>query len=113
MLNWSDKHICRAGSVTAGTEYISLTGSTLEAVGAGDNNKSAASVYLHGVQVAEISNNRFTDSPAIKVNHTVGEPLTKIVSNEFLNTDLPRVKELNSSKENTATINNNTTHTSK
>ncbi len=92
--------------------HFSLTESTLDAVGAGSNNKSAASVYLHGVQVAEISNNQFNNSPAIKVDHTVGEPVTKIVNNEFLNTEPPRVKELNSEKENTATINNNTTHPS-
>lgn len=88
--------------------HFSLTGSELNNVGAGSRNKSKASVYLHGVQVTTIKNNRFVDSPAIKVAHTVGEPVTKIVKNVFESTALPEVVELfYTGSEHTALIEDN------
>lgn len=52
---------------------FSLTGSTFERVGrAGD---AAASIRLHGVQQAEIADNRFVDSGPVRSVRQVGEPV--------------------------------------
>ncbi|MFV3126534.1 chondroitinase-B domain-containing protein [Niveispirillum sp. KHB5.9] len=47
------------------------------------------SLRLHGVQAIRITGNRFTDSGAIKVTRTVGEPVTIIQNNEFKGTPAP------------------------
>ena len=44
----------------------------------GKRNKEHASVYVHGVQVANIKDNTFVKSAPIVVEHTVGEPKTEI-----------------------------------
>jgi poly(beta-D-mannuronate) lyase len=87
--------------------HFYLSGSNLDNVGAGSKNKSGASIYLHGVQVTAIEDNRFSNSPAIRIEHTVGEPVTRIVKNTFTATPLPTVSELQSQNENTAVIKDN------
>ena len=91
---------------TFGPHFL-LTDSELKNVGAGSKNKFRSSIYLHGVQVTQINNNRFSNSPAIKIEHTVGEPVTRIADNTFDGTPAPRVTELNSDKDNTAVITDN------
>ncbi len=91
---------------TFGPHFV-LTGSRLKNVGGGKRNKSKASIHLHGVQVTNISGNTFRDSKSFLINHTVGEPKTRINDNTFLNTSLPDVYELNSGVEPTAVIENN------
>ena len=91
---------------TFGPHFV-LSGSVLNQVGNGSRNKSGASVLLHGLQVTDVSNNRISNSPAIKVFHTVGEPITRIVANTFESTPAPEVVELNSNKVDTATIQDN------
>lgn len=59
------------------------------------------------MQVTNISGNVFKNLAPIVINHTVGEPKTKIVKNKFVDTDGPIVAELNSGLENTAIIENN------
>ena len=89
--------------------HFSLSGSELRDVGNGSKNKSKASLYLHGVQVTTIEKNRFTNSPAIKVSHTVGEPVTRIINNTFTATPLPEVVELfYTDKKHSAVIRDNT-----
>ena len=87
--------------------HFTLTNSELTNVGTGSKNKSKASIYLHGVQVTTIENNRFSNTPAIKIEHTVGEPVTRIVNNSLTATPLPSVSELHSQAENTAVITDN------
>ena len=87
--------------------HFKLTDSTLTNVGNGKRNKSKASVFLHGVQVTDIKNNRFEASPPFIFNHTVGEPKTKVTDNVFLNVGDPVVTELNSGLPPTAMIENN------
>lgn len=87
--------------------HFSLTNSELKNVGGGSKNKSKSSIYLHGVQVTSIENNRFSNSPAIKIEHTVGEPVTRFVKNSLTETPLPTVSELHSKLENTALIKDN------
>ena len=74
--------------------HFYLKNSELNNVGGGGKNKSRASIWLHGVQVANIENNSFINSPAIKVDHTVGEPVTRVINNTFSETPLPEVVEL-------------------
>lgn len=92
---------------TFGPHFV-LGSSRLHAVGGGKRNKSQASVHLHGVQVTSIKGTTFSASKPISIKHTVGEPVTQITENLFKDSGLPIVVELNSAKENTALIKNNT-----
>lgn len=87
--------------------HFSLMNSKIDNVGLGSNNTSSAAVKLHGVQVASIKNNIFKNSALIDIEHTVGEPVTRIVKNIFLETPGPKITELYSSNENTAIIKDN------
>ena len=87
--------------------HFELTNSTLTDVGDDKRNKSDSSLYLHGVQVTDISGNSFENSLPFLINHTVGEPKTFVKSNQFIKTDLPNVFELNSGLEPTAIIEKN------
>jgi len=87
--------------------HFNMTGSELVNVGAGERNKSKASIHLHGVQVTNISGNSFENSASFLINHTVSEPKTKIFENTFIGTAAPRVVELNSGLPPTAIIKDN------
>lgn len=87
--------------------HLTVSDSTFISVGQGKRNKGKSSLRLHGVQVAEISNNIFEKSAGIAVSHTVAEPVTVITDNQFLATAAPTVVELNSDKKNTATLSGN------
>lgn len=87
--------------------HFELTASTLKNVGGGKRNKSKASIHLHGVQVTQIAGNVFEDSKPFLINHTVGEPKTRVVGNTFIKTPLPKNYELNSGLEPTAVIEDN------
>jgi len=91
---------------TFGPHFL-LENSTLSNVGKDKRNKSKASLYLHGVQVTNVSGNTFTNSRPFLINHTVGEPKTVITGNTFSGTDAPLVYELNSGLEPTAKISDN------
>ena len=87
--------------------HFEMTRSVLKNVGHGKRNKSQSSIYLHGVQVTNMSKNRFIDSAPFLINHTVGEPKTRIERNRFTDTPEPKVFELNSGLLPTAIIENN------
>lgn len=87
--------------------HFSLKNSSLINVGNDKRNRYKSSIYLHGVQVAEITENEFQDSPAFLINHTVGEPKTRISGNRFDRVGAPIVVELNSGLPPTAIIENN------
>jgi len=87
--------------------HLSITGSEFRSVGQGKRNKSKSAVNIHGVQVTSISNNVFEQSAGITVAHTVAEPVTVITDNRFTGTSAPTVVELNSDKQNTAKITDN------
>lgn len=88
--------------------HFTLENSTLENVGGGKRNKSKASIYLHGVQVTNMTGNIFRDVEPFLINHTVAEPKTLIAKNRFIRTAAPNVVELNSGLEPTAKIIDNT-----
>ncbi len=60
--------------------------STFEKVGMDKHNSIAASIYLHGVQLANVQNNLFKDSRPVKLHMTNGDPVTNIVNCQFENT---------------------------
>lgn len=91
---------------TFGPHFI-MHGNVLKNIGNGKRNKNAASVYLHGVQVAHISENKFQNSAPIDIEHTVGEPITAVTNNAFTDTAEPKVVELRAKGPHTATLVNN------
>ena len=88
--------------------HFKLANSVMREVGTA--NDSGASVMLHGVQVADIHDNRFDESASIRVNHTVAEPRTSIFNNVFKSTAAPVVIELNSALPQTALVFDNIFH---
>ena len=73
---------------------LELRSSVLDSVGHNARNKTAASIRLLGVQVADIHDNEFIDSRPIRVTHTVGDPITRIGNNRFAGTPEPIVGEI-------------------
>ncbi|VVT21110.1 polysaccharide lyase 6 family protein [Erythrobacter sp. EC-HK427] len=69
--------------------HILISGSTLEAVGAG----AGASLELHGTQRTRILGNHFLGSAPVAITHTVGTPRTVVADNRFQNTPAPAIVE--------------------
>ena len=87
--------------------HFQMIDSQVTNVGNGGKNKSGASVLLHGVQVTEITRNKWDQSAPVVINHTVGEPRTRIVNNQFDEAGYLQIRELNSQKQNTAVVDGN------
>jgi poly(beta-D-mannuronate) lyase len=85
--------------------HLIMSNNKVESLGLGKRNKSGASLFLHGVQVTDIDNNQVINSAPIIVEHTVGEPVTRISDNTL--SDLPSVVELRAKGEHTAELVNN------
>lgn len=88
--------------------HFELHNSTLKNVGGDKRNKTKSSLYLHGVQVTNITGNAFSDSKPFVINHTVGEPKTRIADNSFKSVSAPQVVEMNSGLDDTSIVENNT-----
>ncbi len=73
---------------------LEIRSSVLDSVGHNARNKTAASIRLLGVQMADIHDNEFIDSRPIRVTHTVGDPITRIGGNRFAGTPQPIVGEI-------------------
>ena len=73
---------------------LEIRSSVLDSVGHNARNKTAASIRLLGVQIADIHDNEFIDSRPIRVTHTVGDPITRIAGNRFAGTPEPIVGEI-------------------
>lgn len=91
--------------------HVSVKHNQFHDVAMGKQNSPAALLKLHGVQVSQIDHNSFSDSAAIVVEHTVGEPKTNITNNKLINSALPQVSELVTTGQHTANINNNKVQT--
>lgn len=87
--------------------HFDMQGNVLKNVGGGKRNKKGASVYLHGVQVTDIKENEFIGASSIVIEHTVGEPITKVVTNTFSNTPMPKIEEQFTRGPHTALLENN------
>ncbi|MCY4157548.1 MAG: polysaccharide lyase 6 family protein [Gammaproteobacteria bacterium] len=73
---------------------LEVRSSVLDSVGRNARNKTAASIRLLGVQVADIHGNEFIDSRPIRVTHTVGDPITRIRGNRFAGTPEPIISKV-------------------
>ncbi|MEP2651954.1 MAG: chondroitinase-B domain-containing protein [Paraglaciecola sp.] len=91
---------------TFGPHFL-MKDNSLSNVGNGKRNKVGASVFLHGVQVTDITNNKVAKSALVDIEHTVGQPLTSLSNNTFIQTNAPKVVELVVSGPHTATLENN------
>ena len=72
--------------------HVEIFESELISVGKNKRNKTAASVRLHGIQVTTIKDNTFRQSNPVREYQTVGEPVTRIIDNEFIDTDAPEIR---------------------
>lgn len=70
---------------------ITIRENSIQQVGKGKRNKSHASVYLHGAQRVFIDQNNFSDSNPIRIEETVGEPVTILNDNRFVDTESPQI----------------------
>ena len=70
---------------------VSVLRNLLEDAGNGSRNKTAASVFLYGVQAATIRDNEFRGSQPVRVVETVGDPVTRIEGNRRFETAPPMV----------------------
>ncbi|MGS2720990.1 chondroitinase-B domain-containing protein [Paraglaciecola aestuariivivens] len=89
--------------------HFSLTQSKVINVGHGKRNKSRSAIFLLGVQQTLLQENRFENSKVTTIDHTVGEPITRILDNKFLNTPMPKVTETYAKGPSTAQMQGNIT----
>ena len=73
--------------------HFELRSSSLDSVGNGSRNKSAASIRLLGVQATDIYDNVFAGSQPVRVVHTVGDPVTRLGDNRFEETPEPIIHD--------------------
>ena len=88
--------------------HLQMFGNQLSDVGNGKRNKTGGSLFLHGVQVTHMDNNEFDHTAPVIVEHTVGEPVTRITNNLFMATAAPRIEELRADGPHTAELSGNT-----
>jgi poly(beta-D-mannuronate) lyase len=84
--------------------HVGLSASTITDSGHGKDNEANATLRLHGVQVTDIEDTMFRNSGALVIEHTVGEPKTRIVGNMFDNSAGITVLELTSGLPPTALL---------
>ncbi|MFD2164817.1 chondroitinase-B domain-containing protein [Thalassotalea euphylliae] len=90
--------------------HLLMTNNKVNNLGLGKRNKSGASLFLHGVQVTDVEKNQLTNAAPIIVEHTVGEPITRITDNTLNKSPSVvelRVEALKAKGEHTATLSNN------
>ena len=87
--------------------HVNVTDSVFTKIGANKRNKTGGSFLLHGAQVTLLEGNKFADARPVIIDHTVGEPKTRILKNDFGKSAAPRIRELNSDKTNTAILADN------
>ncbi|MFT2090032.1 polysaccharide lyase 6 family protein [Paraglaciecola sp. 2405UD69-4] len=91
---------------TFGPHFL-MKNNDIKNVGKGKRNKASAAVFLHGVQVSDIANNKIVKSAFVNIEHTVGQPKTALTNNTFTETDAPRISELVAKGPHTATLKDN------
>ncbi|SNR27365.1 poly(beta-D-mannuronate) lyase [Maribacter sedimenticola] len=67
--------------------FLEMEHNVFDHVGYGSKNKYKATVSLYGVQEIDIKNNIFKDSKAINMHLVVGEPIVKVLNNNFYNSE--------------------------
>lgn len=74
--------------------FVTFAGNAVSEVGKAATNGTGASLHLHGVQIARVSQNAVSSSAPLRVVHTVGTPSTTISRNSFADTPRPVLEEL-------------------
>lgn len=87
--------------------HVTVINSTFNKIGANKRNKTGGSFRLHGAQVTVLDGNVFSNAKPIIIDHTVGEPKTRLINNDFGGSAAPKVRELNSDKDNTVMMSGN------
>ena len=72
--------------------HLDFSGNTLINIGKDKRNKTKASIFLQGVQVASLKNNDLKDSTPITVVETVGDPITVAENNTLAATPETSIK---------------------
>lgn len=72
--------------------HLDFSGNTLINIGKDKRNKTKATIFLQGVQVVSINNNEISDSKAIHVIETVGDPITGVENNKLISTPETLIK---------------------
>jgi poly(beta-D-mannuronate) lyase len=88
--------------------HFSLVDSVIDQVGGGKRNRSHSALYLLGVQQTLIQGNQFKQSKEVTIDHTVGEPITRILHNRFIQSPMPVVTETFAKGPSTAVWQDNT-----
>ena len=87
--------------------HLVFTNNTVTNAGHDKRNRTKSVIKLHGVQVAKINKNHFNNTAPITLEHTVGEPISEIIGNNFNETSAPSIVELYALGEHTAKLSNN------
>jgi len=87
--------------------HLEMSKNIVKNSGKGKRNKTAASLYLHGVQVTNIDGNSFENTADVVIEHTVGEPKTVVKNNTANKGTAFSVKELHEKGPHTAVLLNN------
>jgi len=87
----ADIYRCCTDESTFGPHFV-MSGSKAVSVGIDERNPTGASVRLLGAQVVNIADNDFTGSKPILVTETVGEPVTTLGDNRFVDTPNPEIQ---------------------
>ena len=87
--------------------HLVFTNNTVTNAGHDKRNRTKSVIKLHGVQVTDINKNKFDNTAPITLEHTVGEPISKIIGNSFKETAAPSIVELYALGEHTAVLLNN------
>ena len=72
--------------------HLDFSDNTLINIGKNKRNKTKASIFLQGVQVASLKNNELKESTPITVVETVGDPITTVVNNKLVSTPETSIK---------------------
>ncbi len=73
--------------------HVRIEHCELVSVGNSKRNKTKASVFLQGVQVALVADNTFLDSAPVRVVRTVADPITRIERNQRTRTEAALVTD--------------------
>ena len=87
--------------------HLVFTNHTVTNAGHDKRYRTKSVIKLHGVQVAKINKNHFNNTAPITLEHTVGEPISEIIGNNFNETSAPSIVELYALGEHTAKLSNN------
>jgi poly(beta-D-mannuronate) lyase len=72
--------------------HFTFSQNTILNAGKNKRNKSKASIFLQGVQVATLIDNKLNDSTPIQIVETVGDPITTMAQNTLVSTPETSIK---------------------